>query len=853
MALVLGMAGGILSQAVKAADADQLEEVVVTAEKREVNLQKVATSIQVKQGEELRAEGKQRIDEIMQGTVGIQAQDSRTGLTFFVRGVDSSTGNPGQSIVSPVAVLVDGVSQARSEAVRGGALDLSRAEIMRGPQSTTLGANAAAGAVSLVSNKPVLGEYQARGQVEIGNYSKRQVEGVFNAPLGSSTALRVAFSQDKRDGYISAGAGDSDLLSMRAKLRWQPNDNLDTVLTLSTQHIGGNGVQQSVLLAYGQWQPITQANAGSLQLTPGGCASTAPGVLVIGCPAIYWAQWGPVTPVGESFRQRKSAWDDGLPTLPNHPFRDSNIHLASVEITWKTGIGTLSVLPSIQYTDYDSREDEMAPGTSYMTESNKQVNPVVDVHLNSNPGGKLEWLVGANYNRDRTYNWWVGFIDFPSTLPSGVGGPPSFCYPPGAPVNQECFSYQNQPLTVRTSLSAFANGKYAIMDDLRLVAGARYSKDKAEQSTQAQVIGSAAGPDAAAAAAAGVHSGSGEWSKTTFRAGLEYDILRDTMVYAMYSTGYTPGRLGVSAPNGPPDTVTEATTIKQLSAGVKSQFFDRRVQLNADIFRTSYANRAVQGTVNAYLPGATASSCFPNPAAGGGPFGPPIAIGSTGGANPSYCMLIGQDMATVPNFVSLGLDLDGVWLITPNDRLSLTFEYLKAKYDSLPTVAGLDYTSAGIAALYAQQWAGQTLSQANADALSAAMGATLNGFVGAAPQNSPKTSFTVDFQHEFNLPGGSRLTPRVAAVYKSKYWSFGGAPGANVSEIIRDQSSANLAWQQAYTKWDAYLGWQSADGKLGVNAYVKNVGNEVILQNYTYPYVSLEPPRTVGLIINAQL
>ena len=167
-------------------------------------------------------------------------------------------------------------------------------------------------------------------------------------------------------------------------------------------------------------------------------------------------------------------------------------------------------------------------------------------------------------------------------------------------------------------------------------------------------------------------------------------------------------------------------------------------------------------------------------------------------------------------------------------------------------MAGLDYSAANIQAMYAQQWSGQTLSQANADALSAAMGATLNGFIGAPLQNAPKTSVTVDFQHEFNLPGGSRITPRVAAAYKAKYWSFGGAPGANVSEIIRDQSSANLAWQQSYTKWDLYLGWQSADGKLGFNAYVKNVGNEVVLANYTYPYVSLEAPRTVGLIFNAQ-
>ncbi len=845
-ALAFGLAGSIATSIGAAAGADQLEEVVVTAEKREVSLQQVSTSIQVRQGEELRAAGRQRIDEIMQGTVGVQAQDNRTGLTFFVRGVDSSTGNPGQSIVSPVAVIVDGVAQSRSEVVRGGTLDLSRAEIMRGPQSTTLGANAAAGAVSLVSNQPVLGEYQARGQVEIGNYSKRQIEGVFNAPLGSRTALRVAFSQDKRDGYISAGAGDSDLTSVRAKLRWQPSENLDTILTASTQHIGGNGVQQNVLLAYGYWNATTQGDWASLPLTATGCASANPQVLVMGCPATYWALVGAVTPIGASFRDRSSAWDDGFPSgaLPNSPFRDSNIHQVSLQVDWRTAIGTLTVLPSVQYARFRGRESPR--GGSYMTEENRQVTPTLDVHLNSNPHERFEWIAGAYYSRDKSYDWWTGFVDYPTLLPSGVGGPPSFCYPPGAPVDRQCFSWQNQPLTLRTNAAVFANGEFTILDNLRLVGGARYSNDKAEQQTQQTILGTAAGPDATLAATAPSNSGSAKWTKTTYRAGLEYDVLPRTMVYANYSTGYTPGRIGVSGPGGPPGDpvfVSEETTLKQLSVGWKSQFLDNRIQLNGDFFRTTFYNRQVQGTINTYLDGANASNCF-------GPFPPPPGPLSMGAGGGGYCLTVNQDQGVVPQFVSQGLDLDGVWLITPNDRLALTYEYLKAEYDMAPQAPGADLSVNGVLALAAGS--GFALTNAQATALSEGLIDTLNGFVGSQLQNAPQHSITLDYQHEFTLPGGSRLTPRVSGVYKTRYWSFGGAPGANISQILADQSSANLAWQQSYSRWDLFLGWQTADGKIGVNAYVKNVANEVVLANYTYPYVSLEAPRTLGVIVNAQ-
>jgi hypothetical protein len=114
-------------------------------------------------------------------------------------------------------------------------------------------------------------------------------------------------------------------------------------------------------------------------------------------------------------------------------------------------------------------------------------------------------------------------------------------------------------------------------------------------------------------------------------------------------------------------------------------------------------------------------------------------------------------------------------------------------------------------------------------------------------------SATLDYQHTFTLNNGSRLIPRVSAVYKQKYWSFGGAPGANIGQILADSNNpANLAWQQAYTKWDFQTTWEKDDGRFSVTAYARNLSDEVVLANFTDPYVSIEAPKTYGITFSAQ-
>jgi len=148
-----------------AAEEFTLEEITVTAQKRETNVQKTPIAIQTVSGEELMEEAKQRLDEIMQGVVGVSSQGSQVGTDFYMRGIGTGNfGPPVGGLQQPaVAVMIDGVYQNRGEVVRGGTLDMQRVEIMRGTQSTTLGGSSLAGAVSLVSNNPVF-KYEGKAR-----------------------------------------------------------------------------------------------------------------------------------------------------------------------------------------------------------------------------------------------------------------------------------------------------------------------------------------------------------------------------------------------------------------------------------------------------------------------------------------------------------------------------------------------------------------------------------------------------------------------------------------------------------------------------------------------------------------
>lgn len=833
-AVAAGLLGAPVSQA-QQGDGAMLEEVVVTAEKREADLQKTSMSIQVFTAEQLRVQGKKRIDEIMRGIVGVASQGSQVGDSFFLRGIGVGSGPQPPGTATPVvAVLIDGVYQNRGETVRGGTLDMAQVEVMRGTQSTTLGAASLAGAVSLVSNDPVF-EFEGNGALEFGSFDLTSFEGVVNVPLADNQAIRIAYSDIQRDGYISSGAGDSDLQNYRIKYRIQPNDDLNIVLTASQNKIGGNGVDTSVLTYGGFWAPYNEAQDPLRPVAPpppppppgppGGPPPPPPpppppgppggGCMPAPCYDVTMGTLFGHINDGTTYRDRDDPWDDGYPadSWPNSPFRDTTIDQYSVEIEWTTGIGVLSIAPSYQEAHFLSEEPPR--GTDWRSEDRRQETTQVDVQLTSSPDMPFEWLAGIYYY-DTELDGTFRSAGFP-----GFGAGP-FCPAVSVSESAYCWSFDNN---AHETFSVYANAAFPVTDAFRIVAGLRQSDDEKSFLNHPDTPGDSSGPGPGGFPPA--RTGSREWDDLTYRVGVEYDLTGgDSMVYGIFATGYQAGNIFGFAPAG-----TVAETLDQLTIGYKSRWLEDRVQFNIEYFDSEYHDRMLDGSVGVeinpqFAPPFPACSAFPFPNA---------AFYDPRSGYACYQIL----SSTIPDLISEGVDIELSWLMTDNDRLDLSVEFL----DSITTApTGLPSEAEFASAMNNAGFmdAGTVASMyGNLSALNAS-------YDGLVLQNSPETTMNLTYSHIFQIADGSDLTLSLNAELRSDYWSLGGAPGANIA-------NPGKSIQDDYELFNVYLNWVSADGRWSVNAYARNVGDEAVQTNYGPPfgggaeYVTLAPPRTYGV------
>jgi iron complex outermembrane receptor protein len=226
-ALALAIASPAFAQQKSAPD-NSIEEIVVTATKREQTLQDVPISVAVTGQQTIeRAQVRDLID--LQSVVPSLkvSQFNATGQTnFVIRGFGNGNGNDG--IESSVGVFIDGVYRSRSAAALDDLPEVERIEVLRGPQSTLFGKNVSAGAISIVTKRP---QFEAGGKIEatVGNYNTRQIKGTFTGPISDTLAVRLSGSLNKRDGFftnVTTGndVNDRDRWSIRGDMLWEPTD-----------------------------------------------------------------------------------------------------------------------------------------------------------------------------------------------------------------------------------------------------------------------------------------------------------------------------------------------------------------------------------------------------------------------------------------------------------------------------------------------------------------------------------------------------------------------------------------------------------------------------------------------------
>jgi iron complex outermembrane receptor protein len=255
-------AGSVFAQQTGASASEtELEEIIVTAERRTSTEQRTAASLTVKSGEDMLAQGRYTLRNIIEGVPGVTGGEALTsgtsegsgtdnpaaGLVF--RGIPSNVGTGGNitSTASAAAIYVDDVYNGI-----GGGYDIERVEVLRGPQGTLYGRSATSGVVTIHTKDPNTSEFGGDIALETGSADLRHYTGGVNVPLvKDKIALRVSGNYYDREGYYFSPGDDRANKDLRAKFLVMPTDNF------------------SLLLGYAQQDSETQTGGGSFaQPTP---------------------------------------------------------------------------------------------------------------------------------------------------------------------------------------------------------------------------------------------------------------------------------------------------------------------------------------------------------------------------------------------------------------------------------------------------------------------------------------------------------------------------------------------------------------------------------------------------------
>lgn len=237
--------------------AQALEEIVVTAQRRTQSLQEVPISIDAISGEEIRQQGFRNMDQLANFSPSILIDNRIQDQDIAIRGV-GTTGN-NLTLEQAAPTFVDGIHYGRTSQIKNAFMDLERVEVLRGPQPVYFGQNATAGAFSLTTRKPGP-EWEGDLTAAVGNFGSKSVEGAVGGPVTDTIGIRVAGKWDRQEGYLTdVFTGDKfpdgrDIAG-RAIVQWTPTEQF--VATLKYQFTDYNGGSDGAAVALsGKGSPL---------------------------------------------------------------------------------------------------------------------------------------------------------------------------------------------------------------------------------------------------------------------------------------------------------------------------------------------------------------------------------------------------------------------------------------------------------------------------------------------------------------------------------------------------------------------------------------------------------------------
>ena len=544
----LAAAQGETGIAIFDASGRTVQEMIVTAEKRDESLQDLPQAITALSVEDMENRNLVSFVDLSSIAPGVTvAKNEGFKTVISIRGIGNEANQ--NAIANPsVSYHLDGIYIASPYALHTDFLDLERIEVLRGPQGTLFGQNSTAGALNVVTAAPDTGAFYGKADLTLGNYNLVQARGSVNLPFSDALAMRASVASHRHDGFsenivLDQELDQQDSIAARVRLLWTPTETLRLNLAAQINNDDDNGAAQK----------------GLLDPTPD---------------------------------ERDLAQDS-----PNK--RKVKNQLYSLIAEWDSPAFTVKSLTSYQNDKItvirDNDRNDFATLISngvfllpslYDPEINQQKTFTQEVNLISAEPlmGKLDWVAGVFYLNTEVDILLREYIDFNT---DGQFGPVTVeqVLNFGGEVG---FISDSSP--ERDSFSVYGQGTYSLTDRLRLIAGLRYTKDEV-RSEVTNFFGRA-----------GTAVLEIEGSKVTGRGALEYDLGESTLLYASYTRGFKPG--GSNLTYGREDVIAPIVvlptykdeTVQAWEMGVKTDFADGRARVNAAAFLYDYKNLQYQET-----------------------------------------------------------------------------------------------------------------------------------------------------------------------------------------------------------------------------------------------------------------
>lgn len=579
-ALTLATAAAINGAAGAYAQSGALEEVIVTAERRSQSLQEVPISITTFT-EELINEG----NIISMEDVALRTPNFKmtafniTEPQLFLRGIGNTNDSSGSD--PAVAVFIDDVYLGRPSGASTDLYDLERIEVLRGPQGTLYGRNAAGGAINMYTKKPQEA-FEAKVGFSAGNYGLANLRAYVNGAVSDGVAGKLTMNVRNRHGFaenITTGQDleDESTNSLRGQLLFTPTDNVDVLLGFDWADIDTSGNNRF----------LTNLDIDNY-----------PGVI----PALY-----------PTYLARGLAANE---LIGNDPRKSNHEELqyskkkilglqarVDVDLDWAV-LTSITAYRESESSWWQALNPQLSArlggfGLQEVDDGAEQEAEQFSQELRlAGESDSLKWVVGAYFfdenvqRAERFTTWW----DPTSHLAVLGDGTVDF--------------FQNSD---NESFALFGQFTYNLTDSLGLTLGARYTDDEKsiDNDTAAPV------PNASPVFPSGVPlfgpaysvSASDSWSETTVRASLDYRITDDHMIYATYSEGFKSGAFnGTQRYPELAAVPIEPELATNYEIGFKTQWLNDRLRINANYFDLDYENLQVWVLTNSVLTASNAQA-----------------------------------------------------------------------------------------------------------------------------------------------------------------------------------------------------------------------------------------------------